>query len=378
MNKGTKIIIGVVVAIVVIAGIWYGVSRKPAPAPTAKEPIKIGAILPLTGDAAGIGQNTRAAIELATEQINNKGGIDGRNLEIIFENGMCNPKEAANAANKLVNIEAVPVIIGAACSSETLAAAPITEGGKTVLFSPCSSSPDITTAGDYVFRDYPSDDFQGEKGAEIAYNTLKAKKAAILYCLSDYCVGVEKVFKEKFKELGGTIVAEESYEQTSRDLRTQLTKIKNANPDLLYFIGYTEASIVGLKQIKELGIESKILGVDAWDDPKIPEEAREASEGIMYTIPFTPLTEEFKAAMKSKTGTEEITVCAPQAYDAVNIVAEIMKKVGTESEKIKNELYKVKDYKGVSGTISFDENGDLATANYILKIVKEGKAVEYK
>ena len=373
MNKTNWTIVGIII-ILIIGGVWYGVGRKPK----EEGVIKIGFIGPLVGDVATVGQNTREAVELAVEQINEKGGINGKKLEVIFEDGRCNAKEATNAANKLVNIDKVPVIIGGLCSSETIAAAPITENGKTVLFSYCSSNPDITNIGDYVFRDYPSDSFQGIKAAEFIYNDLGIKNVAVLYCLSDWCVGVAEVFKKTFPELGGAVLIEESYEQTNRDLRTQLTKIKQTSPELIYFVGYTEASIVGLKQIKELGIEAKILGADAWDDPKISEQAGEAAEGLMYTMPFSPLTKEFKTAMEAKTGGKELTVCTPQAYDAVNIIAEIMKKVGTDSEKIKDELYKVEEYEGVSGIITLDENGDLAAASYIIKTVKDGKQVLYE
>ena len=341
-------------------------------------PIVIGSILPLTGDAASIGQNTQTAIELAVEHINDAGGIDGRNLEVIFEDGKCTAQQAANAAQKLVNVDQVPVIIGGLCSSETLAAAPIAEDGKTVMFSMCSSSPDVTDAGDFIFRDYPSDAFQGSKAAEIALEKLGAKKAAVLYCLSDWCVGIRDVFRKDFPSVGGEIVAEEAYEQTAKDLRTQLTKIKEAEPDLIYFVGYTEASIVGLKQAKELGIEAQMLGADAWDDRTIHEQAGDAAEGIVYIHPYAPLTDKFKAAMEAKTGSSELTICSPQAYDAVNIVAGIMKRVGAEGERVKDELYKVKDYQGVSGPITIDENGDLSTANYAVKIVKNGEAVEFE
>ncbi len=323
MNKVGQIILWIVVIVVIVLIIWWATSEK---GPSEEGPIKIGVLAPLTGDVAAVGQNLRAGVELAVEEINANGGINGRNLEVIFEDGICNAKDATNAANKLVNIDKVPVIIGGLCSSETLAAAPIAENAETVLLSPCSSSPDITDAGDYIFRDYPSDTFQGKKGAEIAYDELGSRNAAILYCLSDWCVGLDRVFKETFTGLGGSIVAEESFEQKSRDLRTQLTKIKAANPDLIYFVSYTESAVNGLKQIKELGIEIKILGADAWNDPTIPEEAGNSAEGIMYTMPFSPLTDKFETDMKAKAG--EVTICTPQAYDAVNIIADIMKKVG--------------------------------------------------
>jgi branched-chain amino acid transport system substrate-binding protein len=340
-------------------------------------PIKIGVLGPMTGDVANIGQNALRAAELAVEEVNEEGGINGRMLELIVEDGMCNPKDATNGANKLVNMDEVPFILGGFCSSETLAAAPIAEG-KTVLISPGSSSPDITTAGDYIFRDYPSDSFAGKVAAEFAFEKFGARKAAVMYCLSDYCVGVGKTFTESFEALGGTVVAEEPFEQSSKDLRTELTKVKNAEPDMIYFVGYTDSSVTVLTQIKELGIEVPFLGGDAMDDPKIYQEVGEAAEGIIYMIPFAPLTEEFKASMLEKTGKPDITIGVPQAYDAIHIIADVMKEVGTDPEDIKNELYNVKDYEGVSGTITFDENGDLATANYAKKTVKDGVAVIYE
>ena len=338
----------------------------------SKGPIKIGFLGPLTGDAASLGVSSQKAVELAAKELNDAGGINGRIVEVIYEDGKCNAKDASSAGNKLINLDKVPVIIGGLCSGETMAVAPVAEENKAVLISYCSSNPKITTLGDFLFRDYPSDSFQGAYGAEIAKNKLNANKAAVLYCLSDYCVGIKDVFKKTFEDLGGEIVIEESYEQESRDLRTALTKIKDADPDLIYFVGYTEASIVGIKQMKELGIDVPTLGADAWDDSKIWTETGNAGEGVMWTVVDTPISDGFKARMES-IGAKEITLCAPQAYDAFNIITGIIKNVGTDGTKIKDELYKVKDYKGVSGTITIDSNGDLATASYVTKIARSGK-----
>ena len=268
----------------------------------------------------------------------------------------------------------VPVVIGGLCSSETLSAAPIAERGKTVLFSPCSSAPAVTNAGDFVFRNYPSDAFQGKVAAEYAFNKLGKRKVAVLYCLSDWCTGLRDVFSKRFTELGGQIIASEGYEQSTKDLRAQLTKIKDAAPDLLYFVAYTEASIVGLKQAKELGLNTQIMGGDAWEDPKIWSEVGEAGENALYFAPSSPANEEFKNKMLAKDA-NEITVCTPNAYDAVKIVAQVMRQVGTDPEKIKEALYKVQGYNGVSGEISFDENGDLKAAAYNVKQITNGTPV---
>ncbi len=376
-TKWTLGIIGVfVVVLLIVLAVLPGEKASAKATKTAQrstEPITIGFIGPLTGDAASIGQMAQQSVGLAVEEVNREGGINGRPLRVIYEDGLCNANAATNAAQKLVNLDKVPIIIGGLCSSETLAAAPIAEG-KTVLLSPCSSNPDITNAGDYVFRAYPSDSFQGKFVAEYAFENF-GHKAAILYCNSDACVGLKDVFNQRFQELGGEVVAVEPFEQTSRDLRTQLLKVKSANPDVVYMPSYTEATIVGLKQAKELGMNMPFLGADTWDDAKIYEGAGNAAEGIRFVVPKVVLPADFKEKMVVKTGKTDTPVCVPQAYDNVKLIANAMRKVGPDAAKVKAELYKVQDYQGVSGTISFDGNGDLKEATYVVKEVQDGKAV---
>ncbi|HRZ30073.1 MAG TPA: ABC transporter substrate-binding protein [Candidatus Paceibacterota bacterium] len=376
MSKTAKWIVAIVVIILIVAGVWYWQTNKVS-TPVETGPIKIGFIGPLTGDVASIGQNNKAATELAVEVINANGGVNGRQIEMIWEDGRCDGATAATAAQKLVNVDKVSAIIGGLCSGESISSAPIAEQGKVVMLSPLSSSPDLTLAGDYFFRNYPSDSYQGVKAAELATKDLQAKNIAVLACQDDWCAGIEKVFTEKAQQLGANIVATERYDdKTSKDLKTQLTKIKSSNPDLIYFLGYSDSTIIGLKQIKELSINAKILGGDAWDDPKIVESAGQAAEGIIYLKPVTPENADFVASMKSKTGGEEITIGSAQAYDAANILAQVMGQVGSDSSKIKSALYKVKNYQGVSGVISFDSNGDLTTANYVAKTVLGGKVID--
>lgn len=377
MNQTIKWIVGIIVVVAVVA-IGYFMFKGPSE-PVLTEPIKIGFVCPLTGDVANIGQNARAAVEISVREVNEAGGINGRPLEVIYEDGQCAGKTASNAANKLINVDKVSLILGGCCSGETSSFAGAAEQSKTVVLSPCSSAPSISQAGDYIFRNYPSDLYQGSFGAEYVYNKLDKKNVAILYVKSDWGNGIKDVFSKKFNELGGTVVAEEGYEQTSRDLRTQLTKIKAANPELVYFLGYTEASIPGIKQAKELGLNAPLFGGDAWDDSKLWTDTGAAGEGAMYSVMYVPLNNDFKAKMRAKIGNDEITVCAPQAYDAVKLISKVIAKVGTNAEAIKNELYKTSYIGGVSASeIKFDSNGDLIGANYIVKVVQNGKAVEVK
>src|SRR3989339_141701 len=231
MNQSTKWIIGVVV--VAIIGVVYFVSKGPSQ-PVSTEPIKIGFIGPLTGDAANIGQNVRAAVKIAVIEVNQAGGVDSRTLEVIYEDGQCTGNVASNAANKLINIDKVSLILGGACSGETSSFAGAAEQSKTAVLSYCSSAPAISQAGDYIFRNYPSDLYQGSFGAEYVYNKLSKKKIAILYAKSDWGNGIKNVFVKRFNELGGTILAEEGYEQTSYTGGVSASEIKfDSNGDLV-------------------------------------------------------------------------------------------------------------------------------------------------
>ena len=381
-SVNAKIGFGLLVAVLAIASLGLFLQGTPTgqvALATGQEKITIGAIQPLTGSAASVGQGARAAIELAVEEINAKGGINGKRLEVLIEDSKCDATAASTAAKKLIEIDNVPVIIGGLCSGETIAVAPFAEKAKVVLFSNCSSNPKISGLGDFVFRDFPSDSFQGKIAAELAFNKLNARKVAVFSCQTDYCAGIREVFKEEFSKIGGAIVADELFDQQTNDVRTQLLKIKETNPDLVYFLAYSAEAAVGIRQAKELGLEKPMLGADAWDDPALWSTVGNAGEGAMYTAVFSPKNEKFMEALALKVGKgNETLYCSGQAFDAVKIIADAMRQCGTESSCIKNALYKLQDYKGISGTISFDKNGDLATANYAIKIVKNGTAEEYR
>ncbi|MBI3589053.1 MAG: ABC transporter substrate-binding protein [Candidatus Liptonbacteria bacterium] len=374
MSKTVKIVIWLVVIVIVIA-IGASLSKKGSNPDTGTGPIKIGFIGPLTGDTAGIGENVRAAVEVARDEINAAGGVNKRQVEVIFEDGQCDPKAAANAGNKLVSVDKVVAIIGGLCSSETLAVAPIAEQAKVPLISDASTNPKITDAGDYIFRFVPSDLFQGKFDAEYIMNTMKKSKVGILYCLSDWCTGIKDVFKQNFAS-SGTVVDEEGYQQDARDLRSQITKIKAAKPDVIYFLGYSEASIVGLKQLQELGVKTPIFGGDAWDDVKIAEGAGKAANGAMFSVTASSkYPQSFIDAMTVKKADKELNNYSGRGYDILKVLADIIGRVGVDSTKIKDELYKVKDYQGIGDTYTLDAKGDLATANYSVKKFQDSKIV---
>jgi len=344
--------------------------------PQDTTPIKIGWLSPLTGDLAGVGTAIKNAVAMGVKEINAQGGINGRPLDIVYEDSACDPKVASAAGSKLINIEKVTAILGAGCTGETLAVAPMAEQNKVVMLSFASTGPAVTTAGDYIFRDVPSDSYVGKYTADFTFNTLGKKKAAILFSKADFTEQIANIFTDEFKKLGGEIVATESALQTDTDLRTQLTKIKNSGADVLFFPTYTENTLAGLKQAKDLNLSLPTLGIDGFDDPKVLSAV--GAEGVMYPKPVSQENAEFKTKFLAENGGDSIPVYVTQGYDALNILVQTMKKVGTSGEAIKNELYNVKNYAGVSGNISFDKNGDLEKSEYEMMIIKDGKSLKYQ
>lgn len=345
------------------------VSKTSKSGKPATVPIKIGWLGPLTGDAASLGQDALVAAKLAVEEVNTAGGVNGRQLELIAEDGRCESKDAASGMNKLLTNTDMSVVIGGMCSSETSAVAPIAEQNKKILFSGCSSAPSISKAGDYIFRSYPSDALQGKFVAEYMYRDLGKRKVAILAVSNEWGEGIRKTFSERFGELGGVIVFDEQYAQESRDLKAELSKIKQTDAEALYFLGVTEASLVGLRQARELGIAIPIIGGDTWDDSKIVESPQ--AQGVIYTGADLVAPTDWESKLKSRGG--NTTLCTPGNYNNIHIIADIIKRVGTDTTKIKDELYKVKNYPGVNGPVTLDKNGDLTDSKFVVKKIEDKK-----
>lgn len=361
-------------ALLVLVGGGCAAKKSVTETPKDTSPIKIGWMGPLTGDVATIGVATKQAAELAVKEINDAGGVDGRQLVLVAEDAGCDAKTASNAGNKLINVEKVTAIVGGFCSGETLAVAPVAEQTKTVMVSPASTAPSITTAGDYIFRVVPSDSYQGKFAANYVYNTLNKRKAAVLFAKADYTEALAGVFAEEFKKLGGEVVLTDSFLQTARDLKTQLSKIKDSGADVLYFSTYTEAGVAGLKQAQELGLNIQIVSADPMDDPKF--YGAQGAEGGIYTKPVSLTNEDFKTKFMAAYNAKEVSVYVPQTYDTVKLLAAAMAKSGSNTEALKTELYNVKNYEGVSGKIGFDQNGDVTTADYEVYKVVDGKPVK--
>ena len=329
-----------------------------------KSSVEIGAILPLTGDAAIYGQELKNGIELAREEINNSGGIKGKKIEVKYEDDRGQPKEGVSAIQKLISADKVPVIIGGATSSVALAIAPIAVEKKVVLLSPTATAPALSKVGKYFFLIWPSDNYDGLIMAQFAFDKLGLKKVAILYVNTEYGQGIDNVFKKEFEKRGGQILISESYELGASDFRTQLTKMKQLEPDAIYLPGYYKELAGILRQARELGVKSVFLSVNSFYDPKLLEIAGNSAEGAIFTYPTydakseEPLTKKFVEVFKAKYK-KEPDAFAVQGYDAMKTVADAIQAGGDSSESIRDAMAHMKDFPGVGGSITFDVNGDV-------------------
>ncbi len=336
---------------------------------------KIGVMTPLTGDAASYGLSVQKGIDMAVLEVNQRGELKGT-VSVVYEDTKCDPKEAVTAINKLISVDNVDAIIGELCSGASLAAVPIANDNGVVMVSPASTSPDLTEkGGDYFFRTVPSDALQGKFGAELV-NKLGYKKLAILYSNEDYGIGFKNVLKENFEELGGAVVATESFERNAADVKTQLTKVKAKNPDAIYVISNAPTIAgVALKQIKELGIDAQVFGSEGLKDESVVKSASGGAEGMILTT-VSGGNEVFVELHKRVYDGAEPGPFAAQGYDSLKALATAIKESDGSRTGIKDALYDA-EFDGASGHIKFDADGEVA-GNYEVFTVKGGKFAVYE
>lgn len=338
----------------------------------SSDTLKLGVIVPATGPIASIGQATQAAIQLSVDEVNKAGGVNGKPIEVVFEDGKCTSSGAANAAQKLMNIDKVNVILGGACSGETASFVKSAMENKVPTLSYCSSAPTLTGSGKYFFRNFPSDSYSAIFAAEYLYKTLGAKNVAVVYNISDYGNALSARFDTEYKKLGGKIALMEGIPQDAKDYRTVISKVKNSGADYVYALMYSESGAIFVNQTKNLDLNKKMLFSETGEDPKFIADVSGKAD-IQFHVPKTPSNDEFLAKMKAVAKVDTVPACAPQAYDGVKVIANVYSKTGNNPDAFATEMHKV-SYDGVAGKTAFDQNGDLSIAEYNVKKVENGKA----
>jgi branched-chain amino acid transport system substrate-binding protein len=354
---------------VVLVAMFSGcVGEKPV-----EESYKVGVILPLTGQIASIAESMKNGMELAVEEINAAGGIGGRKVELVYADSKLDATEGVKVTRKLIEVDGVPVIIGGVASTITLAAVPVAEQSKVVMLSAASTNPKLSGKSQYFFRIVASDAKQGAVGAEFAYDRFGARRAAIIYENNDYGIGLREVFEQRFKELGGEVVAVESYESGASDFSTQISKVKAANPDFLYLPGYYKENALIVKTAKQNNLSVNMITSEAFENKDIFELAPDAVEGVYFTKPAPDMStdnwQRFREAFKAKYNSEP-TSYSDYAYDAVYIVTEAIDKGGYSGDAIREYLRTHSFPDRATGNISFDENGDLKVGGFSLWVVR--------
>lgn len=336
--------------------------------------IKIGSIGPLTGNYAVYGGDCKNGIELAVNEINAAGGANGQQLELIAEDDEGSSEKSVSAYKKLVTKDGAKLIIGSLTSGCSIAISPLAQAQKIVQIAPAATAPALTDAGNFIFRTCYDDPFQGTVGGKFAAETLGAKKAAILYDISnDYSVGLTENFKIAFEANGGSIVSAETYSTGDKDFNAQLTKIKNVNPDVVYLPDYYSTVALIVKQLRAQGIGAPIVGADGWDG--LTENAGDEVLNGFYSNHYAadstePKVQNFVTNYKAKYNLAP-TSFAALGYDSVYMLKDAIEKAGsTDSEKVRSALEETNgDY--VTGHLTFNEKHNPVKGAVIIELVKD-------
>jgi len=333
---------------------------------------------PMTGDSAQFGDMKVKAIELAIEEANAAGGIDGKQIKLLIGDDTGNPKEAPNVAQKFASNDDVLAVIGHWNSSATLAARGIYEAAGIPVITDSVNKSITDGSTPHLFRISLTDTTQANNLANYAYSTMGKKNAAILFTANDFGTGLKNDFEAEFTKLGGQVSVTETYfEGQSKDFSPQLTKIKGSNPDVLFVAGYYVETALIAQQAQSMGLNVQIIGTEGISSDELIKLGGDAVEGIRFAAFFHPDveypgTKDFVEAFTQKYGKAPDNY-GSLAYDSAKLIIEGMRQNGATREGITKYLNEAKDFPGVAGPISFVNND--VTRNIIVLEVKDGQIV---
>lgn len=361
MSYGKAKVFSVLILIsLVVLGMFLAGCKQEA---REEKVIKIGAILPLSG-LPRVGEWNKEGIDLAVTKINNEGGINGRKIQVIYEDSQADPKTGISAFNKLTQINKVNIIVSS-LSSVSSALVPLAERDNIYLFATTVSIPNFANGTRYVWRYHLTGDMESKKMADFLYNEMNITKVAVLYLNDEFGVGSYKAFKKAYK---GSVLIAEKYDLKTTDVKTQLTKIKERNPEAVYFIGTGNAFVNAIKQFRELEINSLCIGNSAI--VVYLSQLGEYADGCYYTsAEFNPESEKpdvrsFVNSFTKKYNSTPNYVNA-ESYDLIFLIKEALEK----NIKLDTAFKTIKTHKGVMGNVSIKENKDVSVPVEIGRIV---------
>ncbi|MCR4940140.1 MAG: ABC transporter substrate-binding protein [Treponemataceae bacterium] len=362
-----KLLVVCVFALLLVSMVFAGGKKED------ENTIKIGGIAPLSGSVAVYGVECTNGVNLAVDEINAAGGINGKMIVYIAEDDEGDPAKSVNAYKKLTTQDGIRMVIGSLTSGCTIALTSSAQAQGVIQIAPAATAEAVTDAGNYIFRTCFIDPFQGSIGGKFASENLKTKKAAILYDIgNDYSVGLQENFIKEFTKNGGEIVANESYITGDKDFNAQLTKIKAANPDVVYLPDYYGTVALIAKQLRNQGIMTPIIGADGWDG--LTDNAGEEVLNGFYSNHYAadssdPAVQAFVKNFKAKYNKEPNSFAA-LGYDSMYLLKDAILKAGTTDTKAVRDALEKIDADYVTGHIKFDEKHNPVKSAVMIELVK--------
>jgi branched-chain amino acid transport system substrate-binding protein len=371
-------------AVAVLSLALFGCPPKEEPSPgkgggaAPGNDIPVGEYGSLTGLQATFGQSTHNGIIMAADEINAAGGVKGRKIKVITEDDQSKQEEAANAVTKLISQNNVVAVLGEVASSNSLAAGPICQSNKIPMITPSSTNVDVTKKGDYIFRMCFVDSYQGKALADFTVDNLKVKHAAILRDVkSDYALGLSQAFHDRFAQLGGEIVADQSYANGDADFRAQLTAIKQKNPGIVFCPGYYNDIGQIANQMRDLGMAQPLVGGDGWESPKLFEIGGKALDGCYYSNHYhsddpSPEVRRFVEKYKERFGVKPDALTA-LGYDAMKVLGDAMNRAPKIDPKdIRDALATTRGFHGVTGIINMGPDRNPVDKKLVVLEIRNG------
>lgn len=347
-------------------------------AASGAEPIKIGLHAPLTGFAAADGLSVRQSVELAAKQVNDAGGINGRPVQLVVYDDRADGKEAVAVAYKLIEQDKVVAVVGGSYSAPMRAVAPIYQQAGIPMVAGFAVHPDITRAGDFIFRCGMLGPIEGAAAGEVVGTVLKAKTACQLTMDNDFGRALAEGFRKRAGELGIKIVWETLYPLGEQDFTPYVTRLKQLNADVVFASGYYNEAAQFCKQAREMGLKSQIFGEEGFDSPKFIEIAGKAAEGVIIVTNLNrddtrPVARKFIEDYRKLYKMEPDMVGASN-FDAFLVIADAIRRAGsTDPKAIRDAVAATKDFNGATGVIrGFNKLGECMKPIQA-QIVKDGQ-----
>ncbi|MEH6526935.1 MAG: ABC transporter substrate-binding protein [Sneathiella sp.] len=358
-----------------IKGLALGLIMSVAATAVWADTVKIGMNVPQTGFAAADGKSALIGAELAVEQANATGGIDGKMIELVVYDDQASPKQSVPIATKLVEKDEVVAAISGSYSGATRAAAGIFQSAGVPYIAAYAVHPEITKSGNYVFRTSFVGEVQGRAGAKLAGEILGKKRAVVITLKNDFGKSLAAGFKEKAGDFGVEVVSEYEYSIKDRQFGPIVTKVKSDNPDVIYASGYFFTAGPLVSQLRSAGITAPIIGQEGYDSEKFIKIAKADAEGVIITTSLdrdsdSAETTDFIKAFEAKAGYSADMVAA-SGHTAVKVLVDAMRKAGTSDAAALRDAIAQTNLTASTGTISFNELGEVQK-DVQVQVVKDG------